>query len=288
MAAYVGIDWADQKHDVVLRSAAEPDKAEHQVIEIKPEALKEWIAQMQQRFGGKGKVLVCLEQSRGALIYHLMAYELFELYPINPSQLANYRETFSVAAPKMIGPTRIYSVNCSIAIVIGSKPGKPDIRTDPRTGFLNEGRRKAVDQRTRWPMQLRVSSRSIFRWPSNYSNKISPRLWRLICCCNGRLWQNSKKTLRKLRKFFYGHNSRQEKKILERLALIQQAKPLTQDSAVIEPPPSESNCWPANSRVFCLSSLSTKGGLLSSLRLIPIASSLTTCPGPDACWLPDY
>ena len=39
----------------------------------------------------------------------------------------------------------------------------------------------------------------------------------------------------KLRKFFYGHNSRQEKKILERLALINEAKPLTADSAIIRP-----------------------------------------------------
>jgi hypothetical protein len=32
VAACVGIDWADQKHDVVLRSVGDPAKAEHQVI----------------------------------------------------------------------------------------------------------------------------------------------------------------------------------------------------------------------------------------------------------------
>ena len=66
---------------------------------------------MHERFGAEGKVLVCLEQSRGALIYHLMAYELFELYPINPSQLANYRKTFFSSGAKMISPTPICSVN---------------------------------------------------------------------------------------------------------------------------------------------------------------------------------
>ena len=91
VAAFVGIDWADQKHDVVLRSAGDPAKAEHQVIKSEINALNDWIAQIQERFGTKGKVLVCLEQSRGALIYQLMAYELFELYPINPSQLAKER-----------------------------------------------------------------------------------------------------------------------------------------------------------------------------------------------------
>ena len=39
----------------------------------------------------------------------------------------------------------------------------------------------------------------------------------------------------KLRKLFYGHNCRQEKKILERLALIKEAKPLTTDHAIIRP-----------------------------------------------------
>jgi len=100
VAAFVGIDWADQKHDVVLRSAGDPAKAEHQVIKSDVNALNDWIAQMHERFGTKGKVLICLEQSRGALIYQLMAYELFELYPINPSQLANYRKTFFSSGAK--------------------------------------------------------------------------------------------------------------------------------------------------------------------------------------------
>jgi hypothetical protein len=121
-AAFVGVDWADQKHDVVLRSAGDPAKPEHQVIKSEINALNDWIAQMHERFGAKGKVLVCLEQSRGALIYQLMAYELFELYPINPSQLANYRKAFFSSA-KTIGLTPICSVNCSCAIVIGSEPG---------------------------------------------------------------------------------------------------------------------------------------------------------------------
>jgi len=100
VAAYVGIDWADQKHDVVLRSVGDPAKAEHQVIKSEINALNDWIAQMHECFAAKGRVLVCLEQSRGALIYQLIAYELFELYPINPSQLAHYRKTFFSSGAK--------------------------------------------------------------------------------------------------------------------------------------------------------------------------------------------
>jgi hypothetical protein len=100
ISAYVGIDWADQKNDVVLRSAAEPNKVEYKVIAHKPEALMDWVSQIHQRFGAKGKVVVCLEQSRGGLIYHLMGYEFFELYPINPRQLASFRETFAPSGAK--------------------------------------------------------------------------------------------------------------------------------------------------------------------------------------------
>jgi len=117
VAAYVGIDWADQKHDVVLRSAGDPAKPEHQVIKSEINALADWIAQMHKRFEAKGKVLVCLEQSRGALIYQLMAYELFELSSSSsirsiPANWLIIVEPSSVAAPKMIDPTRICSVNC--------------------------------------------------------------------------------------------------------------------------------------------------------------------------------
>jgi hypothetical protein len=72
VAAYVGIDWADQKHDVILRPASQPAQVEHSRITHEPEALMDWLGELQRRFSGHGKILVALEQSRGALIYHLM------------------------------------------------------------------------------------------------------------------------------------------------------------------------------------------------------------------------
>src|SRR5258708_13969022 len=102
--AYIGIDWADQKHDVVLRSASEPAKVEHSRIVHEPDALMEWLGGLQQRFAGKGKVLVALEQSRGALIYPLLGFEFVELFPINSPQLASYRGTFSPSGPQADPP----------------------------------------------------------------------------------------------------------------------------------------------------------------------------------------
>jgi hypothetical protein len=62
VATYIGINWADQKHDVILRSASEPAKVEHSQIAHEPDALMEWLGELQRRFAGKGKILVSLEQ----------------------------------------------------------------------------------------------------------------------------------------------------------------------------------------------------------------------------------
>src|SRR5580700_2431492 len=144
LTAYIGIDWADQKHAIALRSAAEPNKIEHQLIDQKPEALMEWIGGLEQRFGCKGKILVCLEQSRGALIYHLMGYEFFELYPINPNQLANYRATFKNSGAKDDGPDA--DLLCELVMCHRErlKAWKPDTELTRKLATLNEDRRQAV------------------------------------------------------------------------------------------------------------------------------------------------
>jgi len=236
VAAYIGIDWADQKHDVVLRSASEPHKVEHRVIEHKVEALQEWIGQLQQRFGGRGKILVCLEQSRGALIYHLMGYEFFELYPVNPKQLARYRETFSPGGAKDDGPDAELLCELLYCHRDRLRAWKPDSVLTRKLAFFNEDRREAVDERTRlsntiksqlkvyFPLALELLDQDtstalaadlLLRWPS--------------------LEALQKQIPHQLRKFFYAHHCRGESTMLRRLQLIQQAQALTQDSAVIEP-----------------------------------------------------
>src|SRR5438105_4169105 len=96
-AAFIGMDWADQKHDVCLMGRR--GDSESLVINQRPEALQEWISGLRKRFGGR-RVAICLEQSRGPLIHALMGYEFVVLYPINPRSLAKYREAFSISGAK--------------------------------------------------------------------------------------------------------------------------------------------------------------------------------------------
>src|SRR6202140_2973148 len=109
--AFVGIDWADQKHDIALRAASQEAKLERRSIESQPEALSDWVLELRERFGSEGKILICLEQSRGALIHFLMGYDCFELYPINPKQLTTTAKPSGLAAQRMIPRMRSYFVS---------------------------------------------------------------------------------------------------------------------------------------------------------------------------------
>ena len=236
VAAYVGIDWADQKHDVVLRSTGGPAKAEHQVLKSEVNALNDWIAQMHERFGAKGKVLVCLEQSRGALIYRLMAYELFVLYPINPSQLAHYRKTFFSSGAKDDKPDADLLSELVMCHRDRLKVWKPDDQMTRELATLNEGRRNAVDRRTELANEIKSQLKLYFPVALQVlENDLTTALAADLLVQWPTLTELQKVSPAKLRKFFYGHNSRHEKKILERLALIDQAKPSTTDAAIIGP-----------------------------------------------------
>jgi transposase len=235
IAAYIGIDWAERKHDIILRSAAEPRKAEYFQITHEPNALMDWLAALQQRFGAEGKIAIGLEQSHGALIFYLMGYEFLELYPINPSQLSKFRETFRPSGAK--DDRSDAELLCELLYCHRDRlrVWKPDDEQTRKLAFLNEGRRQAVDRRTElsntikshlkiyFPLALEVldfecstalAANLLLHWPDFESLQ--------------------KQSAHKLRQFFYAHHSRQEKKILERLELIKAAKPLTRDRAVIE------------------------------------------------------
>ena len=89
-SAFVGLDWADKKHDICLQAAGcedrEFDRFAHQVT-----AIEQWALSLQQRFGGR--IAVALELAKGPIVYALQKYDFLVLFPIDPSMLAKYRET---------------------------------------------------------------------------------------------------------------------------------------------------------------------------------------------------
>src|SRR5262245_39925829 len=97
-AAFIGIDWADQKHFISL-ATADDSATEHYQLEHKPEVIVQWLNRLQQRFPGQ-RLAVALEQSRGPLIYALMSYDFLVLFPVNPQTLVKYRKAFYLSGAK--------------------------------------------------------------------------------------------------------------------------------------------------------------------------------------------
>src|SRR5258708_2930197 len=91
-AAFVAIDWADKKHCWKLLAAGSVTPEEGTLANT-PEALSMWAANLQERFAGRA-IAVCLEQSRGPLVYALCKFPHLVLYPVHSTTAARYRQAF--------------------------------------------------------------------------------------------------------------------------------------------------------------------------------------------------
>lgn len=143
-AACVGIDWADAEHAVCLLTE---DTVERTTVAQDATALDEWVAGLRMRFGGR-PVAVCLEQSRGALLYALMKYEGLVLFPLNPKQLAKYREAFCPSGAKDDPTDAELLARFLREHHSRLRPWRPDDPLTRSLRLLTEGRRHWVDQRT--------------------------------------------------------------------------------------------------------------------------------------------
>ena len=151
-ALRIGLDWADEKHDLMVL-AAEGDAPAHHQISSAPESIDHWLAERRVEHPG-GRFAVCLEQTRGAVCYALLKYDFVDLYPANPAGLARYRQAFA--------PSRSKNDRCDAELLLDLLVKHPEHlrRLEPDTcamrklTLLCEARRKEVDGRTRLTNRL--------------------------------------------------------------------------------------------------------------------------------------
>jgi transposase len=97
-AAFVGIDWADKKHDVCLQVAGS----------AKRERLSWSIGLVPYRLGPSAcasasrerPVAVSVELSRGPFVSALLEHDFFRLFPVQPTTVANYRKARAPSGAK--------------------------------------------------------------------------------------------------------------------------------------------------------------------------------------------
>jgi len=96
--ALIGLDWATEHHDFCLLDPTN-NKTELGRFDHSPEKIGEWVIGLVERFG-QGKIAICLEQSRGPLIYALLGYENLVLFPVNPKTISKLRSALYPNEPK--------------------------------------------------------------------------------------------------------------------------------------------------------------------------------------------
>src|SRR5512141_465405 len=96
-AAYIGVDWASEKHAYSLTIPGKK-RSESGSVKHSAESIRDWISEVHKSCGGK--IAVCLEQSRGGLFHALSEYEYVTLFPVNPATSARYRQAFYPSGAK--------------------------------------------------------------------------------------------------------------------------------------------------------------------------------------------
>lgn len=231
-AAYLGIDWADKKHDLCLVDTA-TGKRTRQVLPHTPQAIAEYFTNLRQRYPGQ-LITVGLEQSRGPLLFALLQYDFLVLYPINPTTLAKYREAFSPSRAKDDPTDAEYAAELLMQHHDRLKAWHPDDEQTRTLRYLVEHRRRLVGDRTRISNRLTSLLKCYFpqvlAWfPELTTILVCDFLWRWPAL--ERL-QGVKRTT--LLNFFRAHHSGRTDTLEKRLAAIKESVPLTTDRAIID------------------------------------------------------
>lgn len=230
-AAFVGIDWSDKKHDICLVDARTGNK-EFSVLNHTPEALNEWALKLRARFGGQ-LVAVCLEQSRGPLLFALLKYDFLVLYPVHPRTLSSYREAFSPSRAKDDPTDADYQVELLIHHRDRLKAWRPDDEKTRTLQYMVEHRRRLINDRTRLSNRLTQALKSYFPQVLDWF----PDVRTLLVCEFLLRWPELEAVKRArsstIEQFLRSHHSTRKQTNEQRLAAIGQSVALVTDRAVI-------------------------------------------------------
>ena len=231
VAAWVGLDWADQQHVVCLYDVAS-GQTERSTLEQKPEALQSWLGQLRQRFGGQ-PVAVVLEQARGAVIYALLSVDFLVLYPVNPQSLASYRKAYVTSGAKSDAADAVLLMEMVRNSPQRFRPWTPDDADTRSLQRLTENRRQLVNQRTAFTNQLTGLLKSYYP----QALELAGELGSLQACDFLQKWptlealQQARPT--QIRKLYRDYGKPRPQLLEQRLEQIRQARPLTTDRAAV-------------------------------------------------------
>jgi transposase len=232
-AAFIGIDWADRKHDVCLQAAGS-SKREFDELPHRPERIAQWAQALRERFAGRA-IALCVELNKGPLVYALQPYDFIVLYPVNPTTLAKYREAFCLSHAKD-DPS-----DAELVLELLLKHRDKLSALHPQGAAMRalqrlvEQRRALVNDTTRITNRLTDALKQYFPQVLEWFRDKNT----VMFCDFLTRWPTLKQAQRarktRLTAFFLEHHLRYPKIIEQRLQAILSATALTTDPAVILP-----------------------------------------------------
>jgi transposase len=231
IAAFVGLDWADQKHVVSLQEA-DSEQRQRFTLDQTPEALQTWIQLLRHRFAGQ-PVAIAVEQKRGALIYALMHVDFLRLYPVNPQTLSQFRKAFYPSGAKDDPTDADLLLEILMAHRQHLRVWVPDDELTRSIQLLTEDRRHLVDERTALTNQLMAALKTYFPQALDWFGDLHTAR----ACAFLQRWPSlqhlKQASVSSIRKFYTAQGYRGEDKREQLIGNIKKAQPLTQDGAVL-------------------------------------------------------
>jgi transposase len=232
-AAFIGIDWADRKHDFCLQPAAE-GKRERGVLEHRPAAIDAWALALRERFGG-APVAVAVELSHGPIVSALLEHDFLVLFPINPTTLAKYRTAFTPSRAKD-DPT---DAEVALELLVRHRdklsPLAPQSAPMRALQRLVQDRRLLVHDRVRITNRITAALKAYFPQPVDWFRDKETEVFAAFLERWPTLPAAQRAHTKTLVAFFHAHHVRYATAVDKRIAAIREEKPLTSDTAVIGP-----------------------------------------------------
>ncbi len=94
---YIGIDWADAKHDFCLQVAG-GNQREFGVFSSQAAHIDEWVSNLHRRYGGK--IAIGLELTKGPLVTHCRSTIFLYCFRLTPQRWRSTVRRLSRAAQK--------------------------------------------------------------------------------------------------------------------------------------------------------------------------------------------
>lgn len=231
-AACIGLDWGGQKHYWRMHVTATGMRDEGWLLHT-PETIDVWATGLAQRFEGR-MVAVCLEQSRGPVVYQFAKYPHLVLYPAHPTTVSRYRDAFFPSGAKADPGDAGLLLEILQHHRDHLRRIDPDIAETRLLALLVEHRRMLVDERTRNSNRLTAVLKMYYPQPLDWIGDIDSPLG----CGLLEQWPTLEHVQSvgpdQLRAFFAKFNSRSAARIEQRIEAIARAIPAVCDAALVE------------------------------------------------------